>query len=101
MYQRIGPIMALCAARLGTAHFRVDVDERIALQEDFSGRPLASPQLPPRVTITEHGIRYRIHFEEGHKTGFFCDQRDNRRELARFLPTGPCSTSAATPAASA
>ena len=84
MYQRIGPILSLCADRLGTAHFRVGVDERVALQEDFSGRPLASPQLPPRVTIQEHGIRYRIHFEEGHKTGFFCDQRDNRRDLARF-----------------
>jgi 23S rRNA (cytosine1962-C5)-methyltransferase len=84
MYQRIGPILGLCADRLGTAHYRVNVDERVAMQEDFSGRPLASPQLPPRVTIQEHGIKYRIHFAEGHKTGFFCDQRDNRRELARY-----------------
>jgi 23S rRNA (cytosine1962-C5)-methyltransferase len=84
MYQRIGPILGLCAERLGTTHFRVNVDERVAMQEDFSGRPLASPLLPPRVTITEHGIRYRIHFEDGHKTGFFCDQRDNRRELSHF-----------------
>jgi 23S rRNA (cytosine1962-C5)-methyltransferase len=84
MYQRMGPILSILADKLGTAHFRVGVDERIALQEDFSGRPLASPQLPPRVTIEEHGIRYRIHFEESHKTGFFCDQRDNRRDLARF-----------------
>ena len=36
------------------------------------------------MTVTEHGIRYRIHFEDAHKTGFFCDQRDNRRELAQF-----------------
>jgi len=84
MYQRIGPIVELCAGRLGTRHFRVHVDERVALQEDFPGRLLGSPQLPPRITIEEHGIRYRIHFEDGHKTGFFCDQRDNRRDLARF-----------------
>ena len=84
MYQRIGPILSMLADRLGTAHYRVNVDERVAMQEDFSGRPLASPQLPPRVTIQEHGIKYRIHFSEGHKTGFFCDQRDNRRELARY-----------------
>ncbi len=84
MYQRIGPIVELCSRRLGTRHFRVQVDERVALQEDFPGRLLASPQLPPRVTISEHGIRYRIHFDEGHKTGFFCDQRDNRRDLERF-----------------
>ncbi len=84
MYQRIGPIIELIAQRLGTSHFRVEVDDRIAQQEDFSGRPVMSPKLPPRVTVTEHGIRYRIHFEGGHKTGFFCDQRDNRRDLARY-----------------
>jgi 23S rRNA (cytosine1962-C5)-methyltransferase len=84
MYQRIGPILSLCAARLGTVHYRVGVDERVARLEDFSGRPLASAQLPRRVTVAEHGIRYRIHFDEGHKTGFFCDQRENRRDLARF-----------------
>lgn len=84
IYQRIGPILGLLSDRLGTAHYRVHVDERVAMQEDFSGRPLASPRLPPRVTIQEHGIKYRVHFAEGHKTGFFCDQRDNRRELARY-----------------
>jgi 23S rRNA (cytosine1962-C5)-methyltransferase len=35
-----------------------------------------------RVTIREHGVRYRVDFIGGHKTGFFCDQRDNRRRLA-------------------
>ncbi len=84
MYQRIGPILGLLSDRLGTSHYRVNVDERVAGQEDFSGRPIVSPDLPPRVTIQEHGIKYRIHFAEGHKTGFFCDQRDSRRDLARF-----------------
>ena len=84
MYQRIGPILDLFAERLGTRHVRVHVDERIALAEDFPGRPLASPKLPPRVTIHEHGVRFRVLFEGSHKTGFFCDQRDNRRDLARF-----------------
>ncbi len=84
MYQRIGPILDLCASRLGTRHFRVGVDERVAEQEDFAGRPLASPNLPPRVTIHEHGVRYRVHFEGSHKTGFFCDQRDNRYNLAKY-----------------
>jgi 23S rRNA (cytosine1962-C5)-methyltransferase len=86
IYQRIGPILSLCAERLGTAHYRVRVDDRVAQQEDFSGRPLESPRLPPRVTVQEHGIRYRIHFDGGHKTGFFCDQRHSRRDLARFCP---------------
>src|SRR5918993_4799234 len=86
MYQRIGPILSLVADSLGTKHVRVHVDERIALAEDFSGRPLASPSLPPRVTIHEHEVRFRVQFEGGHKTGFFCDQRDNRRDLAPYCP---------------
>ncbi|MGE3818928.1 MAG: class I SAM-dependent rRNA methyltransferase [Isosphaeraceae bacterium] len=84
MYQRIGPLLGLLAERLGTSHFRVTVDDRIAMAEDFPGRTLTNPELPHRVTIEENGVRFRIHFEESHKTGFFCDQRDNRLQLARF-----------------
>lgn len=36
------------------------------------------------VTIREYGTRFRVRFEGGHKTGFFCDQRENRRRLADF-----------------
>lgn len=32
--------------------------------------------------ITENGIRYNVDFENGQKTGFFLDQRFNRREVA-------------------
>lgn len=45
---------------------------------------------PPRensatsVVVREHGVRYRVDPTRGHKTGFFCDQRDNRRRLAGF-----------------
>jgi 23S rRNA (cytosine1962-C5)-methyltransferase len=84
IYQRLGPILERLAARLGTTHFRAGVDERIALAEDFPGLPVTSPDLPPRVTIRENGVRYRVQFEGGHKTGFFCDQRENRRRLAGF-----------------
>ncbi len=84
MYQRIGPIAEILAPWLGTQHLRVHVDEKIAVAEDFAGRPVASAGLPPAVTIREHDIRYRVRFEGGHKTGFFCDQRDNRHDLARF-----------------
>ncbi len=84
MYQRIGPILGVLAGAAGTEHFRVHVDERIALAEDFPGRPLASPGLPHRVTVVENGVRFRVHFEGGHKTGFFCDQRENRARLAGY-----------------
>jgi len=34
------------------------------------------------VEIHEHGLRFRPHPGLGHKTGFFCDQRENRRLVA-------------------
>jgi 23S rRNA (cytosine1962-C5)-methyltransferase len=84
IHQRSGPLMRALSSRLGTKHFRVHVDERIALAEDFAGRPVATEGAPEQVVIREHGLRYRVRFAEGHKTGFFCDQRDNRRDLAGF-----------------
>ena len=84
MYQRIGPILEHLASRLGTKHVRVHVDERIALAEDFPGRPIVSPKLPPRVTVHENGVRFRVDFSSIHKTGFFCDQRENRLQTASF-----------------
>ncbi len=35
-------------------------------------------------TITENGIRYRVDFENGQKTGFFLDQKLNRQAAARL-----------------
>jgi 23S rRNA (cytosine1962-C5)-methyltransferase len=50
-------------------------------QEAFDCRP---PEAPPPATITEHGLRFRVAPGGKHKTGFFVDQRDNRKELAGF-----------------
>jgi 23S rRNA (cytosine1962-C5)-methyltransferase len=37
------------------------------------------------VFIEEHGLRYGVDLREGHKTGFYLDQRDNRRAVANFV----------------
>ncbi|HUI88049.1 MAG TPA: class I SAM-dependent methyltransferase [Anaerolineales bacterium] len=34
-----------------------------------------------RITITEHGLKFRVDLERGHKTGFYLDQRRNRRRV--------------------
>lgn len=82
--QRIVPIIKILQDLTGAAHYRVRVDERVLMQEDFTAVELASAGLPAVVTIHEHGIRYRVRFEGAHKTGFFCDQRDNRERLAAY-----------------
>ena len=41
---------------------------------------------PPRpLLISEHGLKWEVDLTEGHKTGGYLDQRDNHRELARFV----------------
>ncbi len=37
------------------------------------GAPTAGP-----ILLHEHGLRFRIEIESGHKTGYYLDQRDNR-----------------------
>jgi 23S rRNA (cytosine1962-C5)-methyltransferase len=45
--------------------------------------------VPPRpLFIEEHGVQYGIDIVEGQKTGFFIDQRDNRRAAARYVRGG-------------
>jgi 23S rRNA (cytosine1962-C5)-methyltransferase len=36
------------------------------------------------IEIQEDGLRFRLLPGQGHKTGFFCDQRDNRAKVAGF-----------------
>jgi 23S rRNA (cytosine1962-C5)-methyltransferase len=38
------------------------------------------------VTVEEDGLRFLVNIAEGQKTGFYLDQRDNRRAVARLAP---------------
>src|SRR5262249_21165236 len=39
---------------------------------------------PPSITIDDDGLKVQVNLAEGHKTGYYLDQRDNRREVARL-----------------
>jgi 23S rRNA (cytosine1962-C5)-methyltransferase len=58
-------------------------DERAATREGLRA-PQPALGTPTSVVIREHGVRYRVDLATGHKTGFFCDQRDNRLQFARL-----------------
>jgi 23S rRNA (cytosine1962-C5)-methyltransferase len=45
---------------------------------------LAGNQPPELVMVKENGITYGINIAEGQKSGFYCDQRDNRLLLASY-----------------
>jgi len=40
---------------------------------------LAGAEPPQEILVTENGVRYAVDVRHGHKTGFYIDQRDNRR----------------------
>jgi 23S rRNA (cytosine1962-C5)-methyltransferase len=84
MYQRAQDIVSRLEPMLGTKHTLVRPAPYVLSQEGFEANGFSSPEAPKRVTIQEFGTRFRVHFETGHKTGFFCDQRDNRKMLASF-----------------
>ncbi len=84
MYQRAEAILALLSPLCGTRRTVVRTSPQFLSQEGYNPPPLASPDLPEQVTVQEYGTRFRVRFASGHKTGFFCDQRENRRRLAGF-----------------
>ncbi|MBX3423188.1 MAG: class I SAM-dependent rRNA methyltransferase [Pirellulaceae bacterium] len=77
-------IVQRIAARLGTVHWRISPSPHLLSQEGFQWLQRSSPELPSQVVVTENGVRYRVDFQSGHKTGFFCDQRDNRLRLSEL-----------------
>ncbi len=84
VWQRLPQWLPQLHARLGTRREVVEVSDFVARVERISTRGAAQPAVPP-VKIREHGVRYEVDFAQGHKTGFFCDQRDNRRRLASLV----------------
>ncbi len=69
----------------GTSRHVISVDESIARMEGID--PAAAPPSDPvrRVRIVENGVAFEVDFAQGHKTGFFCDQRDNRLKLSKLV----------------
>jgi 23S rRNA (cytosine1962-C5)-methyltransferase len=47
---------------------------------------LRGKPLPHAPIIEEHGLRFKVEVDAGHKTGFYLDQRDNRLLLRHLAP---------------
>ncbi|MCA9060584.1 MAG: class I SAM-dependent rRNA methyltransferase [Planctomycetaceae bacterium] len=84
MYQRTQLLMPHLCEITGAKHWMVRTSPQFVSQEGCDPPPLSSANCPSQVVIQEFGTRFRVRFEGGHKTGFFCDQRENRRRLADF-----------------
>jgi 23S rRNA (cytosine1962-C5)-methyltransferase len=77
----LGMLKQMAAVRAVLPRVFVQADERTQMLEGFR----LPPEKPPEgVVIREHGVEFRVDFARGHKTGFFCDQRENRKAVAEL-----------------
>ncbi len=83
-WQRLPGWLPLLHECFGTRRLVVGVDAELARVESIPKAGGAPSDRIRTVKIQEHGIRYEVDFSRGHKTGFFCDQRDNRKRLGAY-----------------
>ncbi|MCA8923763.1 MAG: class I SAM-dependent rRNA methyltransferase, partial [Planctomycetes bacterium] len=60
----------------------IRANHRASEIEGFTLEPAAEE--PHTTEVREHGVRYHVDLRTGHKTGFFCDQRENRLALGQL-----------------
>lgn len=63
---------------------RSDVDVREKENLEQRTGLLWGDEPPHQIEILENGHRFLVNIREGHKTGFYLDQRENRARLAAF-----------------
>lgn len=100
---RYGDYFVLQSLALGIDQFKPDVVR--VLQDEFGAKGILersdvkvrelegmepykgylSEEFDPVVTITENGVKYRVDLWNGQKTGFFLDQKENRRAIKRLV----------------
>jgi 23S rRNA (cytosine1962-C5)-methyltransferase len=93
MFRRVEMIRRALLAAAPVKDVLVRADAGIQSLEGFSlddsapqgPRAERSPDRKSTV-VTENGLRFQIDLTHGHKTGFFCDQRENRLALTPLTP---------------
>ena len=80
-----GPAKAFTPLKVQGVYERSDVEVRAKEGLPQTTGVLAGQAPPDLVEIRENGLRFLVDVKRGHKTGFYLDQRDNRRRVAPYL----------------
>lgn len=84
MLQRIQPLLQELHRLCGTTHHVIRCAPNSLGQEGFSLLPTMSDDCPAYRIVRENSVSFRVEFEDSHKTGFFCDQRENRKQFGEL-----------------
>lgn len=63
-------------------------DLGVRIQEGLKDKPvqlLYGKNLPDEIEILENGVKFLVNIKDGQKTGFFLDQRENRKTLQKYV----------------
>jgi 23S rRNA (cytosine1962-C5)-methyltransferase len=82
MFEHLGEIEAAVREAAGVARTVVRSDPEVEEVEGFTTLDRRAPETV--VVIREQDLRFRVDCRRGHKTGFFVDQRESRREAGRL-----------------
>lgn len=63
---------------------RSDVENRI-IEGVETKTGIIFGEIPERTIMVDNGVRYNIDIVDGQKTGFFLDQRDSRKFIAKYI----------------
>lgn len=87
MAQRLDRLVPMLADLLRPAGITLRTDPAMAEKEGVELKPGPCWGREPEevIFIREHGIRYGVQILGGQKTGFYLDQRENRRAAAAYL----------------
>ena len=81
MFRQRDPIRRALLEHFPSADVYSFAEEHVQKQESFD---FSAPAAPAPTVIHEHGVKFHAAPGTKHKTGFFADQRDNRKMLSEF-----------------
>ncbi|MBX6311433.1 MAG: class I SAM-dependent rRNA methyltransferase [Isosphaeraceae bacterium] len=84
LHERRDLLVRLLVEQTGAEGVMLRTERGIAEQEGLEARdgPIFGRVPEGPIAIVEHGISYQVDLGTGQKTGFYLDQRDNRRAVA-------------------
>ena len=81
----VGPVVERRIFSVQGVYDRSDVEVRAKEGLPQATGVLVGDEPPDLVEIRENGLHFLVDVKRGHKTGFYLDQRDNRRKVAPYL----------------
>ena len=85
LHRRRDAILAALGELTGATGILARPDRAVAKEEGLDvGDVRIVGDLPESIAVVENGLSYKVDVLHGQKTGFYCDQRENRRAVARF-----------------